>query len=76
MVKKNVDNYVLVIATTGDKWPDARKHAVLLLALSTEGQRLFYTLLDTGTTYASAVEGLQNYFVPKFNVIEEHHKFH
>ena len=66
---------MLVINATGDSWPDARKRAVLLHALGTEGQRLFYALPDTGDTYAAAVEGLKKHFVPKVNVIAERHKF-
>ncbi|KAJ8346450.1 hypothetical protein SKAU_G00278510 [Synaphobranchus kaupii] len=69
------DNYMLVINATGDSWPDERKHAVLLHAVGTEGHRLFYTLPDTGITYASAVEVLKIHFVPKVNVIAERHKF-
>lgn len=65
------ENYMLVIDAAGDSWPNARKHAVLLHALGTEGQRLFYALPDTGDTYAAAVEGLKKHF----NVIAERHKF-
>ncbi|XP_026202834.1 uncharacterized protein LOC113153427 [Anabas testudineus] len=72
---KMFENYMLVIDATGDSWPDARKRAVLLHALGTEGQRLFYALPNTGDTYASAVEGLKQHFVPKVNVIAERHKF-
>ncbi|XP_073346961.1 protein NYNRIN-like [Pagrus major] len=68
------ENYMHLHAA-GDSWPDARKRAVLLHALGTEGQRLFYALPDTGDTYASAVEGLKKHFVPKVNVIAECHKF-
>lgn len=49
---KMFENYVLVIGATEDSWPDARKRAVLLHALGTEGQILFYALSDTGKTYA------------------------
>lgn len=66
---------MLIIDTMGDSWPEARKCAVLLHTLSAEGQRLFYILLDTGDTYASAVEGLKKHFIPKVNVIAECHKF-
>lgn len=69
------DNYMLVIAATGDSWPEARKRAVLLHALGTEGQRIFYSLPNTGTTYKSALEALNKHFVPKVNVIAERHKF-
>uniref|UniRef100_A0A3Q0QR71 Retrotransposon gag domain-containing protein n=1 Tax=Amphilophus citrinellus TaxID=61819 RepID=A0A3Q0QR71_AMPCI len=64
------DNYMLVIAASGDGWPDARKRA-----LGTEGQRLFYTLPNTGDTFAAAVTALKEHFVPKVNVVAERHKF-
>lgn len=67
---------MLVIDTTREKWPEERKCAVLLHALGTEGQRLFYSLPNTGTTYTSAVDGLKKHLVPKVNVIVECHKFH
>lgn len=41
-------NYMLVINATGDSRPEARKQALLLHCLGTEGQRLFYTLPNTG----------------------------
>lgn len=66
---------MLVIDATGESWPVARKRAVLLHALGTEGQRLFYALPNTGTTFDSAVEALKRHFVPKVNVIAERHKF-
>ena len=69
------DNYMLVIAASGDGWPDTRKRAVLLHALGTEGQRLFYTLPNTGDTFAAAITALKEHFVPKVNVIAERHKF-
>ncbi|CAL9701834.1 unnamed protein product [Knipowitschia caucasica] len=72
---KMFENYMLVIAATGDSWPEERKRAVLLHALGTEGQRLFYTLPDTGTTYDTAITALKGYFVPKVNVIAERHRF-
>lgn len=73
--QKMFDNYMLVIAASGDGWPDARKRAVLLHALGTEGQRLFYTLPNAGDTYDTAIAALKEHFVPKVNVIAERHKF-
>jgi len=69
------ENYLLVIDATGDAWPEERKRAVLLHALGTEGQRLFYTLPDTGNTYTTAVTALKRYFIPAVNVVAERHKF-
>lgn len=40
---KIFENYLIAINATGDAWPDARKRAILLHSLGTEGQRLFYT---------------------------------
>lgn len=67
--------YLLVVAVTGDSWPEGRKCDVLLQALGIEGNRLFYTFLDTCTNYPAAVEGLKKQFVPKVNVIAECHNF-
>lgn len=52
-------NYLLVIGATGNSWPDARRRAVLLLCLGSEGQRLFCSLLDTGTAYDTAPDEQQ-----------------
>lgn len=52
-----------------------RKQAVLLHAMGTEVQRLFYSLPDTGNTYTTAVAALKRYFVPAVNVVAERHKF-
>nr|XP_055067975.1 uncharacterized protein K02A2.6-like [Misgurnus anguillicaudatus] len=49
--------------------------ALLLHCLGTEGQRLFYTLPDTGDTLDSAMAALQTYFNPKINVVAERHSF-
>lgn len=49
--KKMFENYLLVIDATGAAWPEARQRAVLLHCLGTEGQRIFYTLPNTGTTF-------------------------
>ncbi|MEQ2236296.1 hypothetical protein ILYODFUR_011107 [Ilyodon furcidens] len=72
---KMFENYMLVIAASGDGWPDARKRAVLLHAPGMESQRLFYTLPNTGDTFAAAISALKEHFVPKANVIAERHKF-
>ncbi|XP_039505749.1 uncharacterized protein LOC120461595 [Pimephales promelas] len=69
------ENYMLVINATGDSWPEARKRALLLHCLGTEGQRLFYTLPDTGDNLASAVKALKEHFIPKRNVVVERHAF-
>lgn len=69
------ENYLLAINATGDSWPDARKRAILLHSLGTEGQRLFYTFPNTGTTFAEAMSALENHFVPKVNVVVARHRF-
>lgn len=73
--QKIFQNYLIVIQATGDAWPEARRRAVLLHCLGTEGQRLFYTLPDTGTTFDEAMTALQKHFVPKVNVVACRHTF-
>ncbi|XDV20076.1 hypothetical protein PO909_025458 [Leuciscus waleckii] len=68
-------NYLLAIHAEGDNWPDTRKRAILLHCLGTEGQRVFYTLMNVGTTYDSAVDALRAHFSPAINVVVERHKF-
>ena len=69
------ENYLLVINATGNAWPAARRRAVLLHCLGTEGQRLFYSLPDTGTDYDAAMAALEAYFVLKTNTVAERHAF-
>uniref|UniRef100_A0AAZ1XLQ6 Uncharacterized protein n=1 Tax=Oreochromis aureus TaxID=47969 RepID=A0AAZ1XLQ6_OREAU len=38
--------------------------ATLLHCLGTEGQRIFYSLPNTGDTFASAVTALEQHFSP------------
>lgn len=52
--KKIFANCLLVINATDYTWPDARLRATLLHCLGMEGQGIFYTLPDGGTTYAAA----------------------
>ncbi|CAI5660563.1 unnamed protein product [Oreochromis niloticus] len=73
--RKFFENYMLVINATGDAWPEARRRAVLLHCLGPEGQRLFYTLPNQGTTFAEAMTALENHFVPKVNVVACRHTF-
>ena len=40
-----------------------------------EVQDLFETLIDTGTTYAHAIDKLNEYFAPKKNIAFERHVF-
>ncbi len=68
-------NYLLVIRAQGDAWPDARIHAVLLRCPGTEGQRLFYTLPNGGTTYDEALAALDAHFTPRVNVVAVRQKF-
>ena len=72
---KMFENYLLVIDVEGEMWPDTRQRAVLLHSVGTEAQRIFYTLPNTGTSYAHAVAALRAHFVQKVNVIAERHKF-
>ncbi len=66
------ENYLLVIRASGDDWPNAQRRAVLLHCLGTEGQRFFYSLLNTGTDYDSAMAALLVHFSPKAHVVERH----
>lgn len=66
---------LLVIGDTGNSWSDVRRRAILLQRLGTGGQRLFYSFLDTETTYDTAMMALVNYFLPKTNVVAERHAF-
>lgn len=73
--KKMFENYLLVVDATGDKWPQGRKKALLLHSLGTEGQRLFYTLPNPGTTMDDALKALEAHFNPKRNTVAERHAF-
>ncbi len=56
---------MLVINATGDSWPEARKRALLLHCLGSEGQRLFYTLPNSSDTLADAIKALEEHLIPK-----------
>uniref|UniRef100_H2ZS10 Retrotransposon gag domain-containing protein n=1 Tax=Latimeria chalumnae TaxID=7897 RepID=H2ZS10_LATCH len=73
--KKMFENYMLVIDIAGENWPEAWKHVVLLHCLGTEGQHIFYTLPNRGTTCASAVSALETHFALKVNMVAERHRF-
>ncbi|ROK06852.1 hypothetical protein DPX16_23455 [Anabarilius grahami] len=66
---------MLAINASGDSWTTARRRAVLLHCLGTEGQRMFYTLQNTGTTYDEAMSSLEAHFIPKVNVVVARHQF-
>ncbi|KAK0142863.1 hypothetical protein N1851_019189 [Merluccius polli] len=67
------ENYLL--ALTANDMPDKRKRALLLHCLGTEGQRIFLSLPDVGTSYKSACDALKAFFVPRVNVVAERNKF-
>ena len=69
------DNYLTVINATGNAWPSSRKRAVLLHCLGTEGQKIFYSLPNTGDNYDAAVTALKAHFTPMTNVVVERHTF-
>lgn len=56
-------NYLLVLNASGDEWTVARKKAIFLHCLGTEGQILVYTLPNQRETMEEAIEVLQAYFV-------------
>lgn len=66
---------MLVINATGAAWPEARRRATLLHCLGAEGQRTFYSLLDTGDSFDSALAALEKHYTPKVNVVVERHAF-
>ncbi len=72
---KIFQNYMLVINANGDFWPEARKWALLLHYLGSEGQRLFYTLPNSGDTVADTFKALEEHLIPKINVVVERHTF-
>lgn len=72
---KIFNSYLVPINATGDDWPDARKLAMLLHCLGTQGQIIFYTLPDSGTMFAIAVTALQRHLISAINVVVERHKF-
>lgn len=73
--RRILDNYLLAIHATGNSWPDIRKRAVLLHCLGPEGQRVFYSLPEQGTTFDHAMTALEKHFIPKVNVVACRHKF-
>lgn len=69
------ENYLLAVHATGNAWPEARRRALLIHTLRAEGQRLFYTLPNTGTTYDDAMMALEGQFQPKVNTVVCRHHF-
>ena len=57
---------------------DTRKRTLLLYAAGNEVEKIFATLSEVGEDkdYKKAVEKLNEYFLPKKNVLLETHKFH
>lgn len=74
-LRKTFENYLLAIHATGNSWSDVRRCALLIHALGTEGQRLFYTLPNTGGSYDEAMVALELQFVPKVNTVVARHQF-
>lgn len=55
--------------------PDARKHALLIHCLGTEGQRLFYTLTVADDEYDTALKAIEDFFIPQVNIVAERYRF-
>ena len=68
---KRFDYYIKASGVTQDE----QKRALLLHVSGEEVQDLFETLTDTGTTYAHAIDKLNEYFSPKKNIAFERHVF-
>ncbi|KFD46804.1 hypothetical protein M513_12332 [Trichuris suis] len=54
---------------------DDRKCAILLNAIGTEGQRLFYNSIPPESTYKATLTALEQLFTPKSTVCAERHRF-
>ena len=67
------DNYLLAIG--GDAFPAARKRALPIHCLGTEGQRIYNTLPLETDDYGGSVSALEKYFEPKLNVVAERYRF-
>ena len=68
---KRLENYMLAINVTAD----ARKRAILLHQIGPKSYEDFTTIPDTGATYASAKQKLNEFFRPKINVEFEKAQF-
>ena len=68
---KRFDYYIKASGVTRDE----QKRALLLHVSREEVQDLFETMTDTGTTYAQAIDKLNEYFAPKKNIAFERHVF-
>ena len=68
---ENLENFFLATDITDIK----RKKALLLYVGGEELRKIYKTLGDTGTDYASAKSKLEAYFKPKSNITFERHIF-
>ena len=64
-----------MLAVNDNALSDARKRALLIHCLGTEGQRIFYTLPVDGDTYSAAVGAITTFFMPKMNIVFKRYKF-
>ena len=69
--KKRFQYYVAAAGLSDNK----QKREVLLHLIGPAGQEIFDTFSDTGDNYESAIASLDNYFMPKKNLIYEHYNF-
>ena len=62
--KRRFETYLVAVNVTDDK----QKLALLLYQAGQETQEIFETFTDTGDDYKTAIEKLDQYFMPKKNV--------
>ena len=62
--KRRFETYLVAVNVTNDK----QKCALLLYRVGQETQEIFETFTDTGNDYKTAIENLDQYFMPKKNV--------
>lgn len=58
MLRQIFKNYLLVLGATGNPRPDTLRRAKVSHCFGTEEQRLFYSLLDTGSTLQHCNDGI------------------
>ena len=70
----NFETYLMTSGLDGANVAAARRRAILVHCLGTEGQRIFASLAETDT-YSTAVTALRNHFGPKRSVMMERYTF-
>ena len=66
-------NYMLVV--DGGNFSEEKRRALLLICLGTEGNRIFASLPNTGTTMEDALRALEEQFQSRINTVAERYRF-